>query len=123
MRLDGYVGDEGVPIVDVPIAPIGGETQHAPCVVDTGSSCPILLSHETARRLALEPLEVRKCKTATSDELFVKVCLIEARIGRPTEVVEAILGHVDAIGTGLLAGHAIRIDLTLGGAVRVEPVA
>lgn len=117
----GFVSPQGRPILRLVIS--GTSTQEIECWLDTGFDGGLLLNQETVASLGLEA-------GSTITALLADGSAIEAQSYRAivewegqkrrVQVVQA--EGLPLIGLALLRGHEIRIHLTPGGTVSVEPI-
>ena len=111
------------PIIQVPVLTSKGQSWLVDAVLDTGAVCHLTLPGNVIRKLGLIRKEQVSARLAGDVEVLVGVYdgqIIWDGVTR-TIVVHQLEGQ-PLIGTKLLEGYCIEIDLIEGGAVEVTPL-
>jgi clan AA aspartic protease len=102
--------------------PSGG-FQDVTCVIDTGFTEKITLPDHIISALVLDYFMTSQMVMA--DGTILDIDRYDAEIewfGHRRPVVVAAVGSVPLIGMGLLAGHELRVEAVVGGAVEIKPL-
>ena len=111
-------------LLEVQIQDAQGRLVSIPAILDTGCQFALVLPRQIASRLGLRPKgSGRGVRTAGGDERFVPAytaTIMWNGYRREIEVVE--MDNPPIVGTELLEGFAINIEMRKAGRVMLEPL-
>ncbi len=122
--IEGIVDERLRTLVEVTIKDGNGVFRSLPAIVDTGSQFSLVLPREINSRLGLEPKDsgrlVRSAGSVSQLAPAYRAEIVWDGYNKEIEVVE--MNNPPLIGTELLEGYNINIEMSRAGRVVLEPL-
>lgn len=120
--MKGYVNRYLEPVVDIEIEDGEGDIQSFKAILDTGFNGEIALPIQTIERLGLEHRsQIYEWTLASGEEAEMREFTgVVSWHGQSRQVIVLATGDEPLLGTSLLSGSRISIDMRGGGEVLIE---
>jgi clan AA aspartic protease len=121
--IEGEFGEDGLAVVPLQVLDSVGRLMAVAAIVDMGFNGDLTLSKQTIQHLGLKSIGVRVGELANGSS--AKFNVYEAEVNwHGSHFVVAVMESTtgDLIGTALLTGSRLTIDVHTGGWVTIEPL-